>query len=134
MPSNLEAVLYTSRAQANGIPNLSSFFPVEIFSCVFASISGLTLKVIGASIFRDIAISFNTFNSASDSTLNCRIPPIRTSLISVLLFPTPEKTISSPGTPAALARKYSPRETTSIPAPRPANNFKIATLEFALTE
>ena len=35
----------------------------------------------------------------------------------------------SPGTPAALARRYSPPDTTSIPAPRSPSNFSTATLD-----
>ena len=40
----------------NGMPNLLSALPVEIFSCVPASMSGLTLKAIGACLLRLTAI------------------------------------------------------------------------------
>ena len=113
------------------MPNLSSFFPVEILACVFASTSGFTRIVIGAITSRAVATVESSFISGSLSTLNCRIPPVSAISISARVLPTPEKTIRSPGTPAARARLYSPPETTSMPAPASPSNFKIAWFEAA---
>ena len=67
-----------------------------------------------------------SINSGSLSTLNCRIPPFIAKLISSRVLPTPENTIRSLGMPAALARKYSPPDTTSIPAPKLPRIFSTA--------
>ena len=104
---------------------------MAILACVLASTSGFTRNVIGAIAPSDKATSFNTFNSASLSTLNCRIPFFIANAISSRVLPTPENTILSPDIPAALALKYSPPETTSIPAPKFPRIFKIAMFEFA---
>jgi hypothetical protein len=53
--------------------------------------------------------------------------------ISSRVLPTPEKTMRSPGTPAARARRYSPSDTTSAPAPRRASTRMTARLEFAFS-
>ena len=55
----------------------------------------------------------------------------RPSAISARVLPTPEKMIFSPGTPAARARRNSPSETTSMPAPSRASVVSTAWLELA---
>ena len=59
------------------------------------------------------------------------MPCCSASRISARVLPTPEKTIRSPGTPAARARRYSPSETTSMPAPSEAISRTTARLELA---
>ena len=113
------------------MPNLSSFLPVEILECVFASTFGLIRIVTGATWPIFMATSDSTCISGSLSTLNCRIPPPNAISISARVFPTPEKTISSPGTPALRALAYSPPDTTSMPAPASARSVNIAWLEAA---
>ena len=54
--------------------------------------------------------------------------------ISAAVLPTPEKTMRWPGTPRAMARRNSPSETTSMPAPRSAKVLTTAWLELALME
>jgi hypothetical protein len=48
-------------------------------------------------------------------------------------LPTPAKITLSAGVPAARARRSSPSETTSMPAPSRARVASTAWLEFALT-
>ena len=55
----------------------------------------------------------------------------KASSISARVLPTPEKTIFSPGTPAARARRNSPSLTTSMPAPSRASVASTAWLELA---
>ena len=81
------------------MPNLVPCTPVEIFLCPPASISGLILIAMGQSFPLDIDISDNFFNSARDSTLNCKIFLSIPKAISSWVFPTPEKTILSGGIP-----------------------------------
>ena len=116
-----------------GTPNLSPLRPVAIFSCVRASTSGLTRTAMGTVAPVAAATSDSARSSGSDSTLIWRMPPSMATRISACVLPTPEKTIRSPGTPAARARAYSPAETTSIPAPRSPSTFSTATLESDLT-
>ena len=70
-------------------------------------------------------------NSGRDSTLNCKIPTSKAAAISAGVLPTPAKTMASGGTPAARARRISPSETTSAPAPSLAKVAITAWLEFA---
>ena len=116
------------------MPNLSSRRPVEIFSWVCASTSGLTRSAVGRAPaeFAGDAIELLAAPD-SDSTLICRTPASSAARISSALLPTPEKTIRSAGTPAASAVASSPPETTSAPAPRRANVAMTAMLPFALT-
>ena len=53
----------------SSIPNLSSFFPVEIFLSVFASIFGLSLIPILIFLFLFLAIFSISLISLSDSAL-----------------------------------------------------------------
>ena len=76
-----------------GIPNLVSFDPVAIFSCVFTLIFGLTLIATGTLVFNSFAILIIFSISEYDSALICLIPFLIASLISSVVFPTPEKTI-----------------------------------------
>ena len=115
------------------MPNLFSDLPVAIFSWVLASTSGFTRIATGtvAPMLTQSADSARI--SGSLSMLNWRMPPSIAMRISGMVLPTPEKTIRSPGTPAALARAYSPPETTSMPAPRSPISFSTARLLFDLT-
>ena len=113
------------------MPNLFSDLPVAILAWVRASTSGLTRSAIGAVRPSAVATSESAASSGSDSTLNWRMPWRRASSISALVLPTPEKTMRSPGTPAARARRYSPSETTSMPAPSEAIRRRTARLAFA---
>ena len=70
-------------------------------------------------------------SSGSDSTLKQRMPAKRPSAISSRVLPTPEKMIFCGGVPAASARRNSPSETTSMPAPRLTSVFSTAWLELA---
>jgi hypothetical protein len=108
------------------MPNLFSDLPVEIFLCVLASTSGFTRTEMDAVTPFDTAVSDRASSSGSDSTLKHRIPLSRASAISSRVFATPENTIRSPGTPAARARRSSPPDTMSIPAPRPARVLSTA--------
>jgi hypothetical protein len=103
---------------------------VAIFSWVFASTSGFTRTVIGAT-GPSPPPPGKAASSGSLSTLNCRMPPSSASRISSAVLPTPENTIRSPGTPAAFARRYSPPDTTSMPAPSDAISAITAWLELA---
>jgi hypothetical protein len=51
--------------------------------------------------------------------------------ISGLVLPTPENTMRSPGVPAASARRSSPSDTMSMPAPRRLRVLSTAWVEFA---
>jgi hypothetical protein len=116
-----------------GMPNLFSLLPVAILAWVFASTSGLTRMAMGAVAPREAATSLSARISGSLSRLNCRTPPISAARISPRVLPTPEKTILSPDTPAASARRYSPSDTTSMPAPASPRSRRTATLDSALT-
>ena len=106
---------------------------MAILAWVRASTSGLTLTATGATRPSPAATSLSASSSGSLSTLNCRTPPSSASRISSRVLPTPEKTIRSPGTPAARARRYSPSLTTSIPAPSEPISASTARLELAFT-
>jgi hypothetical protein len=115
------------------MPNLFSLLPVAILAWVRASTSGFTRIVTGAVTPREVATSDSARISGSLSRLSCRTPPRSAVRISPRVLPTPEKTIRSPGTPAATARRYSPSDTTSMPAPACPRSFRTATLDSALT-
>ncbi|HQY89528.1 MAG TPA: hypothetical protein PK402_12820 [Tepidisphaeraceae bacterium] len=91
----------------------------------------MTLTEMRAVADFDVATSDSASSSGSDSTLKQRISASSASAISSRVLPTPEKTILSPGTPAASARRNSPRETMSMPAPSFAKVRSTAWLEFA---
>ena len=116
------------------MPNLLSALPVEIFSCVPASMSGLTLKAIGACLLRLTAILLIDSNSDTLSILNCNKEDLSASAISKSCFPTPENTILFWSIPAFNARWYSPSETTSAPPRSLAIVSKTERFELALTE
>ena len=97
------------------MPNLVADLPVEIFLWVFASTSGLTRMETGAVTPLDRATCDRASSSGSLSTLKQRMPAFSASPISSRVLPTPEKTMRSPGTPAARARISSPEETMSMP-------------------
>ena len=114
-----------------GMPNLFSDLPVEIFLWVLASTSGLMRIEIGARVPLEIATSESASSSGSDSTLKQRMPLSSAKAISGLVLPTPENTMRSACTPAASARRNSPSETMSMPAPRRPSVLRTAWLEFA---
>ena len=72
-------------------------------------------------------------SSGSDSTLISATPVSSAKAISASVLPTPEKTMRSGGTPAASARRISPSETMSAPAPSSARVRSTARLELAFT-
>ena len=113
------------------MPNLFSDLPVEILAWVRASTSGLTRMAMRAIRPRAEATSESASSSGSDSTLKQRMSSSSASAISARVLPTPEKMILFAGTPAARARRSSPSETTSIPAPRRARVVSTAWLELA---
>jgi hypothetical protein len=86
---------------------------------------------IGALRPRETATSESASSSGSDSTLKQRMPASRAAAISSRVFPTPENTIREPGMPAANARRSSPSETMSMPAPRRPSVRRTAWFEFA---
>ena len=108
-----------------------SALPVEILWCVFASTSGLTRIDTAARWPMRLATSDSSSSSGSDSTLKQAMPSRSASAISRAVLPTPENTILRAGTPAASARRSSPSETTSMPAPSSAMVRMTAWLEFA---
>ena len=99
------------------MPNLFSALPVVILAWVRASTSGLTRMAMATVAPFDDAISEMRSSSGSDSTLKQRMPVSMASAISRAVLATPEKTILSGVAPAASARRSSPSETTSSPAP-----------------
>jgi len=60
-------------------------------------------------------------------------PGSRAKAISAAVLPTPEKTQRAAGTPAARARRSSPSETTSAPAPRSPSVRTTARFELAFS-
>ncbi len=94
---------------------------------------GLTRIAMRMRLPRAAANSDSRRRSRSLSTLTWPIPA---SMANVQLrrgLATPEKTMRSGGTPAASARRASPSETTSAPAPSRASVAITARLELALT-
>ena len=108
------------------MPNLFSDLPVEILWCVRASTSGLTLSAMRAVAPFWRAIAEIARNSGSDSTLKHRMSSSSAWAISAAVLPTPEKVMRDPGTPAARARRNSPSDTTSMPAPSRARVLSTA--------
>ena len=115
------------------MPNLFSFMPVEILAWVRASMSGLTRIATGAIWPRAVAISLSRRSSGTDFDIDLVDLGVERGLELARVLPTPEKTIRCGGTPAARARRNSPSETTSAPAPRPAKRRRTARFELALT-
>ncbi len=115
------------------MPNLFSALPVVILTWVLGSTSGLTRIETGARRPFAAATSLRRASSGSDSTLKQRIPASSPAAISRAVLPTPEKTIRFVGTFAASARRSSPSETTSMPAPSRASVAITAWFELALS-
>jgi hypothetical protein len=103
------------------MPNLSCLRPVAILWCVSAVTSGLTRSATGARFPLDLAISASANSSGSDSMLNWPMLESIANAISALVLPTPENTILRGATPTASARRISPSDTVSAPAPSSAN-------------
>jgi hypothetical protein len=129
----LEALAYRRAASVKETPNLFSALPVAILAWPPAATSGLTRKTIGARRPSSPATWATSFSSGSDSTLISDTPAFRAKAISPRVLPTPEKTIRSPGIPAARARRISPSDTVSAPAPRLPRVRSTETLLLALT-
>ena len=104
-----------------------------MYGCVFGSTSGFTRKLTGARSPIAAATAASRSSSGSLSTLKQWMRSRSAVRISSSVLPTPENTIRSPGTPAALARRYSPSLTTSMPAPSRAISASTARFEFAFT-
>ena len=105
---------------AIGMPNLFSALPVAILAWVRASTSGLTRIATGAATPSRCATSESARELGLGLDVELADAGSSASRISPPVLPTPEKTIRSPGTPAARARRNSPSETTSMPAPSEA--------------
>src|SRR3990172_1942471 len=129
-----EDFLIIFSAVLKSIPNLFSFFPVVVFICVFASISGLIRKATCALLSSSPANLLICSSSDIDSTLNIKTLFSRAYFISLSVFPTPANTIFDGLPPALMARNNSPPETTSKPDPSCARHLQIDRLELDLTE
>jgi hypothetical protein len=79
------------------------------------------------------AMADSRSSSGSDSTLISATPTSMAKASSAAVLPTPEKMIRSGGAPAARARRISPSETVSAPAPRANRVLSTDRLELALT-
>ena len=99
--------------------------------CVRASTSGLMRRETRAVTPASPATAEIRSSSASDSALSWRMPERSARAISSRVLPTPENTIRCAGIPAASARRNSPAETTSAPAPSFANAAMTAWFELA---
>ena len=102
-----------------GMPNLFSALPVAILAWVFGVDVGIDPDrdmARGGPCRRDRRTAARA--PASDSTLTQRMPSSTASASSRAVLPMPENMILSGGMPAARARRSSPSETTSAPAPR----------------
>ena len=86
---------------------------------------------IGATLPAATARADSSSSSGSDSTLKQRMPAASAKSISRAVLPTPENRILLAGMPAASARRNSPSETTSAPAPSLASVLSTAWLELA---
>ena len=116
------------------MPNLFSLRPVVIFAWVWASTSGLTRKADHRRRPRESATSFKPSSSGSRFDIDLQNAGIDGELpVRARVLPTPEKTMCSGGMPAARARRNSPSETTSAPAPKTPRVRITAMLELALT-
>ena len=108
--------------------------PVEIYGCVSANTSGFTRSANLALTPSASARAASSPSSASDSTLNIRIPAFSAASISHSCLPTPEKTTRpSAALLARRTRSSSPPLTMSNPAPNSASIRRIASDEFAFT-
>ena len=112
---------------------MSCLRPVETLSWLSAATSGLTRSATGARSPLEDATALSNCNSGSLSTLNCPMPASSATSISSALLPTPEKIMLSGAMPAASARRISPSETTSAPAPASAKVRITARLALAFT-
>lgn len=111
-----------------------SAFPVVMYRCVCGSTSGVTRNAIRATRRSRAATRSIVSSSASDSTVRKRIRLRSAAAISSSVFPTPAKTIFSGPTPVARARRSSPPETMSKPAPAFARVFSTARFAHDFTE
>src|SRR5438445_1677537 len=88
-----------------------------MYGWVSGSTSGFTRSATGARTPVSRATSSSARSSLSDSTLNMRTSALSASRSSSRVLPTPEKMILPGGKPARSARKSSPPDTMSAPAP-----------------
>ena len=133
-PGSVAARTYAWRARSRSRPNLVSFLPVAMYLWVLGSTSGFTRKAMRAARPTWRAHSEIRSASGSDSTVKMKIFSSSAYSISSRVLPTPAKTMRFALAPALSARKSSPPETMSKPAPRSASVWMTAALEFALTE
>ena len=80
------------------------------------------------------ATSLSALSSGSDSTLKAKMPASSATAISACVLPTPENTICSGAILTASARRSSPSDTMSMPAPSRPSVASTPRFEFALTE
>ena len=121
------------RASSMLTPNLFSDLPVEIFSWVCASTSGLMRTAAAATTCCAWASRCSVCSSSSDSTLKREMPTLSAPVISSTLLPTPENTIRPGGMPACRLRCSSPADTMSAPTPASAISCRMARFGLALT-
>ncbi len=112
---------------------MSSALPVVILAWPPAPMLGLTRIATTARTPFCRAISASSPISGSDSRLISATPTSRAKASSRAVLPTPEKTMRSAGMPAARARRISPSETVSAPAPTRPRVRSTETLELAFT-
>ena len=107
-----------------------------MYGWVSASTSGLTRSEIGARLpIRAATRSIACELAAWLSTLNARMPPLERVLDLVLALADAARRRSSSGSaPTLSARKISPRETMSTPAPSATSARSTARFELAFTE
>ncbi len=110
-----------------------SALPVEILAWPPAPTSGLTRMAMAGRAPLSEAIWAIRPSSAVDSTLICPTPYSMAKASSRAVLPTPEKITFEAGTPAFRARRISPSETVSAPAPSAAKVARTERLEFAFT-
>ncbi len=80
------------------------------------------------------ATAITVSSSAGDSTFRNPTPARIASSSSDAVFPTPENTIEFASNPAARARRSSPTDTMSAPAPSAFKTLRTPMLPLAFTE
>ena len=134
MPGSVGGARVDLARAAEGNAELVLLAPVEIFACVLRVDVGIDAdRDVGGRGPCSAAMRESSSSSGSDSTLKQWMPASSAKASSRAVLPTPEKTIFSGGMPAASARRSSPSETTSAPAPSRASVAITAWLEFAFS-
>jgi hypothetical protein len=114
-------------ASSGGSPNFEPSWAVRIFSCVSASIPGVTRTSTSRT---PASVARSTSSRASRTTKRALASAAARSSSSLLLFPC--TTMRSPGRPASSANLSSPRVETSAPKPCSASRRSTATFGSAL--